>query len=836
MLTAAVRDLHRCYPKRFVTDVRTGCPEFWEHNPHLTALSDEESQVQLIDCSYPLINKANVAPYHCLHGFIDFLNKKLGLSIYPTEFKGDIHFSPQEKAWYSQVHEWTGRPIPFWLIAAGGKYDITLKWWATERYQQVVDHFRDRIQFVQVGTWGHHHPRLDGVIDLRGRTDLRELIRLVYHCDGILCPTTSLMHLAAAVETRRGQPLIRPCVVIAGGREPAHWEAYPGHQFIHANGALSCCSTGGCWKDRLHPLRDGDHRDHPESMCIAPSNNLPRCLDLITSAEVIRRIELYYQGGRLRYLSAGHRLAAWRAVKASSKNSYNQQPLNLHSAGRACDAFVASLREPPADFKGRGIIICGGGLRYFPSAWVCIRILRRLGCTLPIELWHLGHRELPMDLADLLSPLNVRCVDAFALRRRHPARRLKGWELKCYAILHSRFKEVLFLDADNVPVVNPKFLFDSEEFQRTGAVFWPDYNCVGGKKALQIWRSCGLRRPNEHEFETGQILVDKQRCWTALRLAMWFNENSDFYYQYVHGDKETFHLAFRKVKQPYTLVRTPIHSLTATMCQHDFQGQRIFQHRNGDKWDVFLKNRRIQDFWLEEECREELKHLQQVWKGSLPEIGKSLPKPLSSAGRRNPRIELVMISCRARDEIRQRTLNNLADTDWNGPTPHLQLDEGFNADPRHSQTQCAFMALQAAKRLTSDYYVFLEDDLEFNRHFGHNLHSWEPLRSRRLNLGSLYNPGVQAYGCDMSARARLVEHTTVFGSQALVLSAAAVKRALARWHTMKGMQDLRIARLSGAGAEPAFYHSPSLVQHVGKTSTWGGRFHQAVDFDPNWRR
>jgi hypothetical protein len=38
MLTAAVRDLHRCYPGRFLTDVRTSCSDLWIGNPHLTPL------------------------------------------------------------------------------------------------------------------------------------------------------------------------------------------------------------------------------------------------------------------------------------------------------------------------------------------------------------------------------------------------------------------------------------------------------------------------------------------------------------------------------------------------------------------------------------------------------------------------------------------------------------------------------------------------------------------------------------------------------------------------------------------------------------------------------
>lgn len=617
MLTAAVRDLHHWYPGQFLTDVRTVCPDLWDNNPYLTPLDDNDSETETIDCSYPLINRCNVAPYHCLHGFIEFLNERLRLSIKPTLFKGDIHLSEQEKAWYSQVHELTREDTPFWIVAAGGKYDVTIKWWQTERYQEVVDEFRGKIQFVQVGQSGHHHPKLNGVIDLRGRTTLRELVRLVHHAQGVLCPVTSLMHLAAAVETRRGRPPNRPCVVIGGGREPAHWEAYPGHQFIHTNGALSCCAAGGCWKDRTTRLRDGDSRDRRDHLCLDAVNGLPHCMDLISAAEVARRIGLYFQNGQLKHLTPGQRFAADRGVAASARNDYDHQPLNLHDAGTACDRFIRTIQPYPGGYEGRGIVVCGGGIKYLTCAWVCMNRLRQAGCRLPIECWHLGRREMDKQMTALLGPLGVRCVDALKLRAKHPARILHGWELKAYALLHCRFREVLLLDADNVAAVDPEFLFETPEFRAAGAIFWPDRGLTRNERTLPIWRSCGLRQPDEREFETGQIAVDKQRCWRALCLAMWFNENSDFYYQYVHGDKETFHLAFRKLAQHYALVQTPIKSLVGTMCQHDFQGRRIFQHRNGAKWSLGSKIEHVQGFLHEKECLGHLRVLKRVWGGKV---------------------------------------------------------------------------------------------------------------------------------------------------------------------------------------------------------------------------
>src|SRR5690349_2638069 len=99
MLTAAVRDLHLAYPGQFETDVRTPCPEVWENNPYLTPLSDTDPNVEIVDCEYPLIHRSNHAPYHFIHGFIEFLNERLGLAIRPTLFKGDIHISDIEKSW-----------------------------------------------------------------------------------------------------------------------------------------------------------------------------------------------------------------------------------------------------------------------------------------------------------------------------------------------------------------------------------------------------------------------------------------------------------------------------------------------------------------------------------------------------------------------------------------------------------------------------------------------------------------------------------------------------------------------------------------------------------------
>ena len=288
MLTAALRDLHLCHPGEFQTDVRTPFPELWENNPFITALTD--AAAERIDCRYPLIRQSNQRPVHFLSGFTEFLSEALQIKIVPRAFKGDIHLSEAEK---STSPFGVGSDYPFWLIVAGGKRDYTIKWWSHQRYQAVVDALQGEVTFIQVGAVTDHHPSLRGVVDLRGKTTLRELIRLVYFSSGIVCPVTFVMHLAAAVETPAGMPTSRPCVVIAGGREPPHWEAYPTHQFIHTVGQLDCCRNGGCWKARTIPLGDNDIKDRPENLCVDVVNGLPRCMDIISTESVTSRIRSY---------------------------------------------------------------------------------------------------------------------------------------------------------------------------------------------------------------------------------------------------------------------------------------------------------------------------------------------------------------------------------------------------------------------------------------------------------------------------------------------------------------------------------------------------------------
>ena len=168
--------------------------------------------------------------------------------------------------------------------------------WEIYRFQKVVNAFPS-IRFVQIGAREHFHKPLQGsnVINLIGKTNIRQLIRLFYWSAGVITPVSFPMHLAAAVEVHpMYRRKTRPCIVIAGGREPAQWEAYPNHQYLHTCGILPCCDNGGCWKSRITKLHDNSSKD--ESICLRPVQSksgqiIPECMNLITSDKVIELID-----------------------------------------------------------------------------------------------------------------------------------------------------------------------------------------------------------------------------------------------------------------------------------------------------------------------------------------------------------------------------------------------------------------------------------------------------------------------------------------------------------------------------------------------------------------
>ncbi len=306
-----------------------------------------------------------------------------------------------------------------------------------------------------------------------------------------------------------------------------------------------------------------------------------------------------------------------------------RDPFGSNSAQmqRRAEAFLAAVPDYPVKrYAGRGIVIAGGGDRYFASLYVTVRALRHVGCRLPIQVWYLGrHKEMPRARQALLAPWQVECIDADRVRRRHPARRLGGWELKVFATLHSPFAEVLFLDADCYPCRNPEDLFELAEYRAKGAIFWPD--CATVDERLK-WPAFGVpdpRRPGS--VESGQFVVNKRACWRALNLAWFYNNYSDYYYLYCYGDKHTFEVAWTRLGQPFVMFTPHARAEQVGYLHIGPDGRTLFVHRCTDKFRLdaqpYMTPQRneVPGFYptvpLETEC----------W-GWLEELGRALGMPV----------------------------------------------------------------------------------------------------------------------------------------------------------------------------------------------------------------
>lgn len=305
-ISAAVRDFALAYGPKYKLTVTGHYGSFWKNNPYVTPVAPPGAT--FLDVKYD--NGMELAkggePVHFATWFHREIQRLVGLKVPVTRAGGDIHLSPHERR----------RLVPdrYWVVVAGGKLDMTAKWWVPTRWQPLVDRLQALgIRCVQAGAHfnQHVHTKLKNCLDLTGATnDVRDLFTLIHGAEGVICGITGPMHIAAAFD--------KPCVVIAGGREAPAWEAYVNdfdcfapakvvmpHKFLHTIGLLPCAKAHGCWKTRTVAIEAADlaTKVRRDKLCTEPVRNgqlsVPKCMDLITVDHVVEAVMDYYREGRL---------------------------------------------------------------------------------------------------------------------------------------------------------------------------------------------------------------------------------------------------------------------------------------------------------------------------------------------------------------------------------------------------------------------------------------------------------------------------------------------------------------------------------------------------------
>ncbi|KAI8876902.1 glycosyltransferase family 71 protein [Backusella circina FSU 941] len=264
----------------------------------------------------------------------------------------------------------------------------------------------------------------------------------------------------------------------------------------------------------------------------------------------------------------------WRRLDSETIQAYQQK----------WKQFIAKAPAYPGFSKEKGIVLVAGNRDTFDRALTTCRFLRELyNSQIEIEIWHLADEHPSDKMKQTLALLNVETRDLSdpALPRPITTRSdaEKQFQIKAAAIINSAFSEVLYLDSDNVPTRDPSFLFDTEEYKQTGALFWPDFWKTHGEN--KIFDILDIACNNEWEQESGQMVIDKKRSWLPLQLAWYMQKNYEVYFQFLNGDKDTFKYAWQALDVPYHMTPTFL-GMAGTIEYDRFCGHTMIQYYYND--------------------------------------------------------------------------------------------------------------------------------------------------------------------------------------------------------------------------------------------------------------
>lgn len=286
--TAGIASLMDAYPGRYILRCNgEHCKTIFANNPYVRDFEgkpDKEIKMDNI-----LINEARTwKPFHFMESYCKLFERELGVKVPLRVSRPQLYLTDQEKQ---------NAPLSsggYWVLHNCGKNDYTVKHFPHELLQQVVNRMM-HITFVVVGEAHHKHKPLDSTINYIGQTPKpRDLIRLIYHADGVLTGESFPWHVAAAFN--------KPAVCLAAGWLARSWVSYNGATILSKQGCLPCCATSDCGAKRVVPLPGADHKNN--NPCQFPdksfSEPVAKCMSMITPAEIEAAIEAYYTGGRLK--------------------------------------------------------------------------------------------------------------------------------------------------------------------------------------------------------------------------------------------------------------------------------------------------------------------------------------------------------------------------------------------------------------------------------------------------------------------------------------------------------------------------------------------------------
>lgn len=240
-----------------------------------------------------------------------------------------------------------------------------------------------------------------------------------------------------------------------------------------------------------------------------------------------------------------------------------------HAHTKFLDALALNTARLHYTPNTKGIISTAGG-SYLPVLVISLRMLRRTGSELPVEVFLADDDEYESFICDVVLPsLNARCVVLSHILDAVPrVMQIEKYQFKLFAMLFSSFEEILFIDADSFPLLPPEILFTNEPFKSKNMVTWPDF--WASTVSSYYYQIASLPTPEpgtrpRQSSESGEVLLSKKSHAKTLLLATYYNLwGPNYYYPLLsqgaagEGDKETFVAAATVLNEPYYQVNEDI--------------------------------------------------------------------------------------------------------------------------------------------------------------------------------------------------------------------------------------------------------------------------------------
>jgi ADP-heptose:LPS heptosyltransferase len=212
-------------------------PDLFRHNPsvaHVVPYDDALARalamlgvrrMRLRYHDYLPADDRSIAPAEHI---IRLMARRAGIDPSAVALTPRLYLDDTERAW----GRFGDRQIAIQSSTRRAAMPIANKEWFPERFEQVVAALAAEFTIVQLGSV--NDPALDGALDLRGKTTIREAAAVLHHSLAFIGLVGFLMHLAKAVGT--------PSVIVYGGREHPSQSGYADNVNLYTD--LPCAP---CW-------------------------------------------------------------------------------------------------------------------------------------------------------------------------------------------------------------------------------------------------------------------------------------------------------------------------------------------------------------------------------------------------------------------------------------------------------------------------------------------------------------------------------------------------------------------------------------------------------------